>query len=127
MWNIGWLERRCDYATWDPPIELLARLQYLCLSPTNGTMGYCSCSLCGFAAEYPITIIVDGTPVCLGSAEIRIQSREGRRFVCPDMVYHYVQRHKYRPPAEFIDAVMQATISDVMLMALAQECRAEAD
>jgi hypothetical protein len=29
-------------------------------------------------------------------------------FVCPEMITHYVERHMYAPPAEFITAIAKA-------------------
>ncbi|MCX7805518.1 MAG: hypothetical protein N3A38_10060 [Planctomycetota bacterium] len=38
--------------------------------------------------------------------EIRVLGRDGKIYAAPTLIYHYVVAHKYRPPQEFIDAVM---------------------
>jgi hypothetical protein len=42
----------------------------------------------------------------LGSAEIRVPGSGGRIYAAPDLIYHYVEAHGYRPPDEFVEAVM---------------------
>jgi len=41
----------------------------------------------------------------LGNGEIRVRALDGRIFVAPALIYHYVVRHEYLPPGEFIAAV----------------------
>jgi hypothetical protein len=48
---------------------------------------------------------VDGEWVFLGHAEVWIPARDGRIFVAPSMVYHYVVDHHYRPPQVVCDAL----------------------
>jgi hypothetical protein len=33
-------------------------------------------------------------------------------FVAPEMIVHYIETHRYHPPAEFIDAVMKSPLPD---------------
>jgi hypothetical protein len=41
----------------------------------------------------------------LGSAEIRVFA-VGVIYAAPDLVFHYVRDHEYKPPQTFIDAVI---------------------
>jgi hypothetical protein len=41
----------------------------------------------------------------LGSAEIRVFSNEGRIYAAPNLLFHYVCEHHYRPPKEFVQAL----------------------
>lgn len=59
--------------------------------------------------------MADNTPVIvlrggdvqrrLGSAEIAVAT-SATSFAAPDLILHYVRTHGYRPPAEFIQAVL---------------------
>jgi hypothetical protein len=33
-------------------------------------------------------------------------------FVAPEMIVHYIEQHGYRPPAEFVDAVLRSPLPD---------------
>jgi len=46
----------------------------------------------------------------LGSAEIRVVGQDGTVYAAPDLIYHYVVVHDYRPPEEFIQAVMETPL-----------------
>lgn len=40
----------------------------------------------------------------LGDGEIDVAGSD-KVYACPTLIYHYILRHGYRPPAEFVDAV----------------------
>jgi hypothetical protein len=52
-----------------------------------------------------VPLEVSGQKIKLGSAEIHVKGPGGRTFVAPDLVYHYIVAHGYRPSIEFIEAV----------------------
>lgn len=41
----------------------------------------------------------------LGSGEIRVFNSAGDVFAAPNLIYHYILQHHYRPPDEFLRAV----------------------
>jgi hypothetical protein len=41
----------------------------------------------------------------LGSAEIRVFSESGAIYAAPDLIYHYMVVHRYKPPDQFISAL----------------------
>jgi len=49
----------------------------------------------------------DGSDVPLGHAEIWVEREDGTQIAAPNLVYHYVTEHQYRPPDYFIDAVLR--------------------
>jgi hypothetical protein len=54
----------------------------------------------------------DGRVDTLGAAEIWIPSKDRNVFfAAPSMVYHYVEKHSYLPPEEFVVAVMSFDLS----------------
>jgi hypothetical protein len=46
-------------------------------------------------------------PFIVGSAEIRVHAPSGAIYAAPDMIIHYVEKHGYRPPDHFVQAVMR--------------------
>ena len=46
----------------------------------------------------------------LGDAQIRVRGLNGEVYASPNLIYHYVQAHHYRPPQAFIDAVARAEV-----------------
>lgn len=47
--------------------------------------------------------------IALGDAEIDVTGHD-KVYVCPTLIYHYILRHGYRPPAEFLEAVRALNI-----------------
>jgi hypothetical protein len=47
-----------------------------------------------------------GRPFFGGSAEIIVPGRDGKVYRAPTLIGHYVGRHRYRPPREFVEAVL---------------------
>jgi len=48
----------------------------------------------------------------VGFAEIRVFGRNGKIYAAPNLIYHYVTAHSYRPPDEFIQAVLEGRQPD---------------
>ncbi len=63
------------------------------------------CSLCRFVG----LVVLGNKEARLGSAEIRVVY-EGKTYAAPNMIYHYVVKHHYRPPDEFIQAVLKGSL-----------------
>jgi hypothetical protein len=40
----------------------------------------------------------------LGNGEIRVRALDGKIYVAPVLIYHYVASHGYLPPRVFIDS-----------------------
>jgi hypothetical protein len=43
----------------------------------------------------------------VGSAEIRVFSAAGDAYAAPNLIYHYVRTHWYKPPEEFLRAMRE--------------------
>jgi hypothetical protein len=108
--NVGWLDAAEPYATGEVPAGFIDRLVDLCRNPVNRTRGWHYCDLCPRPAEPmppPITVKSDAGEFPVGFGEIRVEGRNGVRYAAPDMIVHYVLEDGYRPPEEFIEAVVQ--------------------
>ncbi|AWM39418.1 hypothetical protein GobsT_22600 [Gemmata obscuriglobus] len=99
---VGWLSDQHPFPTGDTPPEFLARLKEFCRRWDEGLgplvwdvfMGPHRCELCGR---------------CVASGNIGVPAG-GVLFAAPEMIAHYVEVHKYAPPAEFVAAVLSAPL-----------------
>lgn len=106
VYNVGWLDGAHPYPQGSLPPEFVAHLWAFCRRPLYGTRGIHICELCATHAEEMFMVERDGEQLLLGTAEIRVLGPAGRVYAAPDLIYHYVTVHDYRPPAEFVDAVL---------------------
>lgn len=101
--NIGWLESGHAFGAHDFVEGFLDNLWQFCKISVAQTRGIHSCSFCledRFFAERGNKKLV------LGSAEMRVFSNNGRIFAAPNLIYHYIEFHRYSPPDEFVEAVL---------------------
>jgi hypothetical protein len=114
--NVGWLEKDKSYAVGNVLDGFLSKLSSIILG--NGVVDAqvnrirsvhpCVFSDCGI-----LNIEFDGRQDTLGVAEIWVPSKEGCGFFsAPSMIYHYVEKHDYLPPEEFVKAVMNFDLSN---------------
>jgi hypothetical protein len=97
--NIGWLEPSHSYPTGQTPEVFRARLMDLCGRPVNLTVGHHACPFCPA-----------GQPARRGSGEVRVPS-DSKVYAAPVLIHHYVDAHGYKPPEEFIEAVLNSSES----------------
>jgi hypothetical protein len=103
--NVGWLADGHPFPTGPVPAGFADRLARLALrEPVHRTRGWQECEFCD--VEYPTEVHVDGERQPVGDAEIRVTGVGGSRYAAPTLIVHYVVAHGYRPPDEFVDAVM---------------------
>ena len=106
--NIGWLSpfRYCPIGP--TTRDFRRNLFELCARPQLQTRGNhpCLLGLCKFTPRlFGITASLNGHGLSLGSGVIIVRGA-AHTYVAPDLIYHYVTRHWYRPPKGFIDAVL---------------------
>jgi len=104
---VGWLDPAHAYASGGNDGTFVSRLFDACAKhATARTRGWYPCYICAQSVEAPCPVVVTrgGESLTLGDAEIRAVAEDGRWFVAPTLVLHYVVEHGYRPP----DAVLQA-------------------
>lgn len=100
--NVGWLDAAHSFPTAEPDDRLLDALWEYCSIIVLATRGLHACELC----EQPSnTFSRQGRKLLLGSGEIRVFGSGAEVFAAPNLIYHYVQEHQYRPPAEFVRAL----------------------
>jgi hypothetical protein len=59
-----------------------------------------------------VTVEVGAGATYLGTAEIRVASDDGICFAAPTLIYHYVAEHGYRPPEQFVEAVLKTAAQE---------------
>jgi hypothetical protein len=112
--TVGWIGPASACAHEDPTDDFLYALETLVSKhPRARTRGWHACELEHVEGElpYPLTLELAGTTVHLGAAEIRVVDTAGNWLIAPDLIIHYVSAHRYRPPAEFIEAVLAQRVA----------------
>ena len=101
--TVGWLDKEHLFPTEVPDAEVVYRLEQALWDRVWAAAGHHLCEFCE-GSQFGIAVKVDGVPGILGSAEIRVPG-DGVTYACPDLIYHYVRDHHYRPPDEFVRAL----------------------
>lgn len=101
--NIGWLGASPDFPQMDPDeglLDLVWNYSKISVAQTRGIhqCEYCSARRSDVAQRH-------GEMRLLGSAEIRVISGTGAIYAAPDLIYHYMAVHRYKPPDQFIIAL----------------------
>ena len=103
--NIGWLEGARDYTSGVTDAALLIRLKELISVPFAYHYGFHFCDLppCDGRGEH-------------GTGSVVVCSHAGKWYAAPVLITHYVEAHEYRPPDEFIDAVLNHAYDNLSLL-----------
>ncbi|MFJ3513461.1 MULTISPECIES: hypothetical protein [unclassified Streptomyces] len=106
--NVGWLSRWRPFAEGVVDSEVVEILALQVRMPRNQMRGSYPCYFCSTlrARGVATSVEISGVEHQLGSAEIHAVSRSGKVFSAPNLIYHYIDRHGYRPPDEFIQAII---------------------
>lgn len=99
---VGWLERDSNFTTGAVDEQFFVKLQALCREAWQPVVfgGMHACSLCQFdPPRFYLNVFVPYA---------------GYIHVAPVAVVHYVSVHWYKPPQEFIDAVMSCPAMNSM-------------
>ena len=109
--NVGWLSREHPFRSGETPAGLVEALRRWIATPVNLYRGR---HLCEFCPE-PVAFLdrqghrtIEPPPDTAGNGEIRVPGADGRVYVAPVLVAHYVEVHEYLPPPEFVEAVLSS-------------------
>lgn len=89
--NIGWLDESHDFEKGDVPEGFIDRINQK-QKVAGRHMGWQKCQFCD-------------DKKALSSSVYKIDAEE-KSYFYPEMLEHYITKHKYLPPQEFIDVVM---------------------
>jgi hypothetical protein len=102
--SVGWLDKAHDYTHGEVPDGFIKRLSEICKTPAVRHRGFHGCEFCRF--DIRLHFEQAWTAGALSSTIIKVQAQNGRIYQAPGMICHYITRHSYRPPEEFIAVVM---------------------
>jgi hypothetical protein len=107
--RIGWLNREQPFSQGFADPAFMDKLKLFYESRVRQSRGFHICPFCE-ARQFGISTEMSGKTLILGSAEIEVKDEQGRVFVAPDLLYHYITEHHYLPPKEFIEAVCKVSV-----------------
>ena len=102
--NVGWLGIESPYHTGAIDEESLQRLVRHYENRVNRTRGFHYCPFC-IEAKFGLAVNLGDREIILGGAEIRVSDEQGVTYAAPDLIYHYITDHQYKPPDEFLRAL----------------------
>lgn len=108
--NIGWLDATMPFPKGKVSDTFLDRLWVFCRTPIAVTRGFHVCQFCNMSPNSVPIIQRGNESLKVGYAELRVFGNEDTIYAAPDLVYHYVEKHNYIPPQEFIDAVLKSPL-----------------
>ena len=106
--NIGWLSKEHPSKRGPSPEWLMSRLRDRIAAPVELYRGKHACEFCPEPPKKRLPggiEILDYPTDALGNGEIRVRALDGKIYVAPVLIYHYILCHEYLPPGEFIAAV----------------------
>lgn len=129
---IGWLYSNASFSAGTVITEVIEKLKLLLTSnaATNHDRSITPCYLCD--SRERVEVDIDGGKIYLGSSEIWIPSFGHHVYAMPDMIYHYIQKHAYLPPIEFLESLDKFVlnsdwIADLAYTAIASKYHTDAD
>ncbi len=109
---IGWLENGHDYPSGQVDEQTLFKLRKCLVMADRANLaakGFHYCDFCNpppdWASRPKITF--EDKELFLGSKELWLPSAKSPELIyaAPNLIYHYIVEHGYRPPHEFLEAV----------------------
>ncbi len=104
--NIGWLDKDHTFCSGKVPDDFVEALWHFCETPIVQHRGFHACELCTENGPGLVTEVHRNTSFGLGSRLICVFGTDGTPYISPDLIIHYVLRHQYRPPDDYISAVV---------------------
>lgn len=107
LYNIGWLEKNHEFSKGQVPDEFVDKLWDYSHFAVANTRGFHICDLCDHLPNEMPSIEYKSNLLKVGTAEIRVFGKNNKIYAAPNLVFHYVTKHGYKPADEFIEAVME--------------------
>lgn len=103
--SVGWLDAEHSFPTGDVPAGFLDALFAIIASGDFTRCAAAGIHTCKICDSRQVVYERNGGEVMVGNSEIAIRY-DGVDFIAPTLIYHYVEAHKYRPPAPFVQGVL---------------------
>ena len=110
--NVGWLSSLEEFNKGEVTEEFIHALKVMLEQPVNLFRGLHHCEFCPspIFTKKDNKFVPEITRDCpSGNGEIRVNGNNGIIYVAPTLIMHYIEEHNYKPPEEFINAIMQTT------------------
>lgn len=104
--NIGWLKKGHFFKTGEVPEEFIEKLWRYLRYPIQVCRGFHMCDFCKNTKTGMPTVTFKGETRKVGYYEIRVYGQDEKLYAAPSLIIHYILQHHYKPPQEFIDAVI---------------------
>jgi hypothetical protein len=104
---IGWLVLGHAFPSGPVDENVLDVLWEFCKISVAQTRGLHACPWCG--SNWGNEAQKGAESLLLGSAEIRVFSEQIQIYAAPTLIYHRVAAHQYRPPEEFLNALLNGS------------------
>jgi hypothetical protein len=109
MLNVGWLAAGQPFSRGTVPMAFAHELRLIASDPVEMTRGCHVCEFCDPPEE-----IIAADPryrevwemFRCGNGELHVRDETGTVYCAPALVIHYVSDHQYKPPSEFVAAVL---------------------
>ncbi len=106
--NIGWLKKGHFFKTGEVPEEFIEKLWNYLRYPVQVCRGFHTCDLCKNPKTGVPTVAFKSEKRKVGYYEIRVWGQDKKVYAAPSLIIHYILQHHYKPPQEFIDAVIHS-------------------
>jgi len=109
------LDAHKDFPTGSVASELVEHLYFLAIhEPRGQTLGFHNCPFegCEDVETMSIHTSPQGQKIALGSAEVWVMSTVGGGWIAPNLTAHYVDAHRYLPPADFLRDLAHSLASE---------------
>lgn len=105
--NVGWLDSAHSFSRGQVSRRFLGRLRDFCRVRVHEGESAHLCNLSECPGLRGSDRADSAVMEQLGTAEIRVFARDSKVFAAPNLILHYVCDHGYKPPDEFIQAVLR--------------------
>jgi len=106
--NVGWLAASHPFPIAEPEPEFVRALLRCCRRPVSLYRGFHVCDLCDVQIFKMPVVSYEGRRVHVGNGEVCVLGPDGSWYTAPTLVAHYVLKHHYSPPEQFISGVLKA-------------------
>ncbi|MCP5003375.1 MAG: hypothetical protein GY941_05400 [Planctomycetes bacterium] len=107
---VGFLDKKHTFVQGETSEAFQARLFEFCMHPVSRIRGFLRCEICDVSiSSEPIHVQRGDQELWLGSGQIRVIYNH-KIYAAPNLIYHYVIEHNYKPPDQFIEAVLNGPL-----------------
>lgn len=112
MKNVAWLERGHLFKKGEVPSGFKDKLWKYMRYPVSVCRGSQRCPFCSLGKNEIPTTTYNGQTRKVGYYELRVWGKDDTVYAVTSLIFHYMESHRYKPPKEFIEAVMNSDDPD---------------